>query len=35
MFESGFFEDLLTYKKDIGLVNVEKEDLSDKVSDED
>ena len=35
MYDSGFFEDLLFYKKDIGLVNVEDDDLSAKVSDDD
>ena len=35
MYDSGFFEDLLSYKKDIGLVNVEDDDLSAKVSDDD
>ena len=33
MYESGFFEDLLSYKREIGLVNVENVDLSAKVSD--
>ena len=35
MYDSGFFEDLLSYKKDIGLVNVENDDLSANVSDDD
>ena len=35
MYDSGFFEDLLSYKKDICLVNVEDDDLSAKVSDDD
>ena len=35
MYDSGLFEDLLSYKKDVGLVNVEDDDLSAKVSDDD
>jgi hypothetical protein len=35
MYDSGFFEDLLSYKKDIGLVNVENDNLSAKVSNDD